>query len=84
MAKYVTEGVQVTLVTCTLGEEGEVLVPELQHLAADQDDALGEHRIGELADATAILGVSDHRFLGGAGKYRDSGMMGVPSNDRYD
>ncbi|MEC7000936.1 MAG: PIG-L family deacetylase, partial [Actinomycetota bacterium] len=44
MAKYVTEGVQVTLVTCTLGEEGEVLVPELQHLAADQEDSLGEHR----------------------------------------
>ena len=84
MAKYVTEGVQVTLVTCTLGEEGEVLVPDLQHLAADQDDTLGEHRIGELADAMAILGVSDHRFLGGAGKYRDSGMMGVPSNDRDD
>ena len=84
MAKYVTEGVQVTLVTCTLGEEGEVLVPDLQHLAADQDDTLGEHRIGELADAMAILGVSDHRFLGGAGTYRDSGMMGVPSNDRDD
>ena len=84
MAKYVTEGVQVTLVTCTLGEEGEVLGPELQHLAADQEDSLGEHRIGELADAMAILGVSDHRFLGGAGTYRDSGMMGVPSNDRDD
>jgi len=84
MAKYGTEGVQVTLVTCTLGEEGEVLVPDLQHLAADQDDTLGEHRIGELADAMAILGVSDHRFLGEAGKYRDSGMMGVPSNDRDD
>ena len=84
MAKYVTEGVQVTLVTCTLGEEGEVLVADLQHLAADQEDTLGEHRIGELADAMAILGVSDHRFLGKAGKYRDSGMMGVPSNDRDD
>ena len=84
MAKYVTEGVQVTLVTCTLGEEGEVLVPDLRHLAADQDDTLGEHRIGELADAMAILGVSDNRFLGGAGKYRDSGMMGVSSNDRDD
>ena len=84
MAKYVTEGVQVTLVTCTLGEEGEVLVPDLRHLAADQHDTLGEHRIGELADAMAILGVSDHRFLGGAGKYRDSGMMGVSSNDRDD
>ena len=84
MAKYVTEGVQVTLVTCTLGEEGEVLVADLQHLAANQDDTLGEHRIGELADAMAILGVSDHRFLGEAGKYRDSGMMGVPSNERDD
>ena len=50
MAKYVAEGAHVTLVTCTLGEEGEILVPELAHLAADQDDALGEHRIGELAD----------------------------------
>ena len=39
MAQYVAEGAHVTLVTCTLGEEGEVLVPELAHLAADQDDA---------------------------------------------
>ena len=44
MAKYAARGTQVTLVTCTLGEEGEVLVPELAHLAADKDDALGEHR----------------------------------------
>ena len=50
MAQYVAEGAHVTLVTCTLGEEGEVLVPELAHLAADQDDQLGQHRIGELAD----------------------------------
>jgi N-acetyl-1-D-myo-inositol-2-amino-2-deoxy-alpha-D-glucopyranoside deacetylase len=84
MAKYVAEGAQVTLVTCTLGEEGEVLVPDLAHLAADQNDALGTHRIGELTDAMALLGVTDFRFLGGAGKYRDSGMMGVPSNDRPD
>ena len=75
MAKYVARGTQVTLVTCTLGEEGEVLVPELEHLAADQDDALGEHRITELANAMKELGVTDHRFLGGAGHYRDSGMM---------
>jgi N-acetyl-1-D-myo-inositol-2-amino-2-deoxy-alpha-D-glucopyranoside deacetylase len=27
MAKYVAAGVRVTLVTCTRGEEGEVLVP---------------------------------------------------------
>ena len=44
MAKYAAEGAHVTLVTCTLGEEGEILVPELAHLAADQDDALGQHR----------------------------------------
>ena len=27
------------------------------------------------------LGVNDHRFLGGEGRYRDSGMMGLPDND---
>jgi N-acetyl-1-D-myo-inositol-2-amino-2-deoxy-alpha-D-glucopyranoside deacetylase len=82
MAKYAAEGAHVTLVTCTLGEEGEVLVPDLVHLAADKDDALGEHRIGELADAMKALGVTDHRFLGGPGRWRDSGMMGEPTNDR--
>ena len=74
MAKYVAEGRGVTLVTCTLGEEGEVLVPELAHLAADKDDGLGTHRVGELEAAMAALGVTDFRFLGGAGHYRDSGM----------
>jgi N-acetyl-1-D-myo-inositol-2-amino-2-deoxy-alpha-D-glucopyranoside deacetylase len=82
MAKYAAEGALVTLVTCTLGEEGEVLVPELAHLAADKDDQLGAHRIGELADAMRVLGVTDHRFLGGPGRWRDSGMMGLPTNDR--
>jgi N-acetyl-1-D-myo-inositol-2-amino-2-deoxy-alpha-D-glucopyranoside deacetylase len=74
MARYAAEGAHVTLVTCTLGEEGEVLVPELEHLAADREDRLGRHRIGELAAAMAELGVTDHRFLGGPGRYRDSGM----------
>jgi N-acetyl-1-D-myo-inositol-2-amino-2-deoxy-alpha-D-glucopyranoside deacetylase len=75
MASYAARGTQVTLVTCTLGEEGEVLVPELAHLAAEHDDTLGEHRVIELANAMKELGVTDHRFLGGAGHYRDSGMM---------
>jgi N-acetyl-1-D-myo-inositol-2-amino-2-deoxy-alpha-D-glucopyranoside deacetylase len=82
MAQYVAGGAHVTLVTCTLGEEGEVLVPELAHLAADRDDALGQHRINELAVAMEAIGVRDHRFLGGPGHYRDSGMMGLPANDR--
>ena len=51
MAKYAARGTQVTLVTCTLGEEGEVLVPELAHLASDKEDGLGQHRISELDNA---------------------------------
>ncbi|MDP9417637.1 MAG: N-acetyl-1-D-myo-inositol-2-amino-2-deoxy-alpha-D-glucopyranoside deacetylase [Actinomycetota bacterium] len=82
MAKYVAEGAHVTLVTCTLGEEGEVIPPELAHLAADRDGGLGKHRIGELAAAMAALGVRDWRFLGGPGRFRDSGMIGTPSNER--
>jgi N-acetyl-1-D-myo-inositol-2-amino-2-deoxy-alpha-D-glucopyranoside deacetylase len=81
MAKYAAEGAGVTLVTCTLGELGEIIPPELAHLAADADGGLGEYRIGELAAACAALGVTDHRFLGGPGRWRDSGMMGLPTND---
>ena len=80
MAYYAALGVQVTLLTCTLGEEGEVLVPEYAQLEAAQADQLGGLRIGELADAMRALGVIDHRFLGGAGRFRDSGMMGTPAN----
>ncbi|WP_432076757.1 N-acetyl-1-D-myo-inositol-2-amino-2-deoxy-alpha-D-glucopyranoside deacetylase [Streptomyces wuyuanensis] len=82
MARYAAEGALVTLVTCTLGEEGEVIPPGLAHLAADEDDTLGAHRSGELAAAMKELGVRDHRLLGGAGRFRDSGMMGVPQNRR--
>ncbi|OON81315.1 N-acetyl-1-D-myo-inositol-2-amino-2-deoxy-alpha-D-glucopyranoside deacetylase [Streptomyces tsukubensis] len=82
MAAYAAGGAGVTLVTCTLGEEGEVIPPGLAHLAADRDDTLGPHRIGELAAAMRELGVTDHRFLGGAGRYRDSGMMGTAQNGR--
>lgn len=74
MAKYVEDGAQVTLITCTAGEEGEVLIPELAHLASSDRDGLGDHRVGELAEAMKILGVTDHRFLGGYGHFRDSGM----------
>ncbi|GAA0896735.1 N-acetyl-1-D-myo-inositol-2-amino-2-deoxy-alpha-D -glucopyranoside deacetylase [Virgisporangium ochraceum] len=81
MAMYAAAGDRVTLVTCTLGEEGEIHVPALSQLAAGQADQLGGYRIGELEAACAALGVTDHRFLGGAGRYRDSGMMGLPTND---
>lgn len=81
MAHYVATGAHVTLVTCTLGEEGEIHVPALARLAATEADQLGGYRIGELAAACAALGVTDHRFLGGAGRYRDSGMMGLATNE---
>jgi N-acetyl-1-D-myo-inositol-2-amino-2-deoxy-alpha-D-glucopyranoside deacetylase len=81
MAYYVAQGVQVTLLTCTLGEEGEILVPEYAQLEATQADQLGGLRIGELAAAMRALGVTDHRFLGGPGRFRDSGMMGTPANE---
>ncbi|MEN9716133.1 MAG: hypothetical protein RLZZ483_108 [Actinomycetota bacterium] len=84
MARYVANGAHVTLVTCTLGEEGEILVPELAHLASDQSDELGKHRITELAAAMAELGVTDWQLLGGPGTYRDSGMVGTPPNERAD
>ena len=84
IARHTAAGDQVTLVTCTLGEEGEILLPEISHLAADREDDLGAHRIEELAEAMKALGVTDNRLLGGPGTYRDSGMMGEPSNDRPD
>ncbi len=80
MAHYATAGAHVTLVTCTLGEEGEIHVPALAQLAAGEADQLGGYRLTELAAACAALGVTDHRFLGGAGRYRDSGMMGTSAN----
>jgi N-acetyl-1-D-myo-inositol-2-amino-2-deoxy-alpha-D-glucopyranoside deacetylase len=73
MARYAAEGAQVTLVTCTLGEQGEVIPPGLRHLEATADDALGPHRADELAAAMAALGVADHRLLAD-GRWRDSGM----------
>jgi N-acetyl-1-D-myo-inositol-2-amino-2-deoxy-alpha-D-glucopyranoside deacetylase len=78
MAACAASGARVTLVTCTLGELGEIIPPALQHLGPDE---LGQYRIGELDAACAALGVDDHRFLGGAGRYRDSGMMGTSGND---
>ena len=81
MAMYASLGAEITLVTCTRGEEGEVLLPELAHLASTQSDTLGEHRIVELANAMKSLGIKDHRFLGeGEITFRDSGMMGTDQN----
>ncbi|MFC5062117.1 N-acetyl-1-D-myo-inositol-2-amino-2-deoxy-alpha-D-glucopyranoside deacetylase [Actinomycetospora atypica] len=73
MARAVGAGWDVTLVTCTLGELGEVIPPELKHL--EGSDELAPHRAEELGKACAALGVTDHRLLGGRGRWRDSGMV---------
>ena len=79
LAGAVARGHRVTLVTATLGEQGEVIGDELQGLVADRADQLGGYRLTELRTACAALGVVDHRFLGGVGRFRDSGMAGTPS-----
>lgn len=85
MALYAALGADVTLVTCTRGEEGEILLDHLTHFSAHDEDRLGEHREGELATAMRELGVRDFRFLGAPSrKYRDSGMMGTQANKRPD
>jgi N-acetyl-1-D-myo-inositol-2-amino-2-deoxy-alpha-D-glucopyranoside deacetylase len=78
IARYAADGVAVSLVTCTLGEQGEVLTDELRGLAADRADQLGGYRVAELRAACAALGITDQRFLGGIGRWRDSGMVAQP------
>ena len=85
MAGYRAQGAAVTLITCTRGEEGEVLVPALSHHASSRENTLGTHREGELAAAMQELGVSDFHFLGAPDhQYRDSGMKGTSPNENVD
>ena len=89
MASYATSGHDVHLLTCTLGEEGEVIPPALAHLGADRDDTLGPWRSQELRAAMSVLGVT-HALLGEdeqrgvASRYRDSGMAGSASAQHPD
>lgn len=78
IAHYVARGAQVRVVTCTLGEEGEVIGERWSRLAVDAADQLGGYRVGELTAALNALGIDEPEFLGGAGRWRDSGMAGTP------
>ncbi len=84
MARYAAESAQVSLVMCTLGEEGHVHLPGMRTLEHTDGDQLGEQRKAELCTALEALGVRDLRFLGGVGRYRDSGLAGSPCNQRLD
>jgi N-acetyl-1-D-myo-inositol-2-amino-2-deoxy-alpha-D-glucopyranoside deacetylase len=74
MAKAVEAGRRVVLVTCTRGELGEIVVPEMD--TPDNHRRLGEIRAGELERAMGALGVTEWENLG----YHDSGMMGTDGN----
>lgn len=80
LADLSARGADVLVVTCTLGEEGEVIGEPYQQLTVDHADQLGGFRIRELAESLAAIGARG-AFLGGAGCYRDSGMEGSPAHD---
>jgi N-acetyl-1-D-myo-inositol-2-amino-2-deoxy-alpha-D-glucopyranoside deacetylase len=82
IAHYVARGAQVQVVTCTLGEEGEVIGDRYALLAVDHADQLGGYRISELTRALNALGVDGPIHLGGPGRWRDSGMLATTGHRR--
>src|SRR5690606_28839417 len=72
LARAAAEGHRVVLVFATRGELGEVTDAFL-----DDGEQLGDRREAECHASAAVLGAQRVAFLG----YRDSGMMGEPSND---
>lgn len=74
VARYHSDGVRTVLVTCTGGEEGDILNPAMDR--PDVRDRLSEIRRQELELAAGIIGYDEIVMLG----YRDSGMPGTPAN----
>ncbi|MDO5628388.1 MAG: PIG-L family deacetylase [Mobilicoccus sp.] len=86
VAEHVLLGDDVTVLTCTLGDEGEIIPAELAHLAVE--DRLGAYRRGELWAAlyrlgarSVLLGDEETDTPGeGPTLFRDSGMAGTEAN----
>lgn len=83
LAHHVAAGDEVHVLTCTLGEQGEVIPPELAHLDADHEDTLGAYRRDELRAAMTAMGarsrvLGEDLAAGRASRWRDSGMAGTP------
>jgi mycothiol S-conjugate amidase len=76
MARYADEGVRVSLVCATGGEEGDILNPRMDRPGVKE--RIAELRREELEAACELLGVAEVYHLG----YRDSGMPGTPANER--
>ncbi|WP_420370107.1 PIG-L family deacetylase [Curtobacterium sp. L1-20] len=79
-------GAEVTVLTATRGERGEMLTPRLAPLFGD-GPRVAAHRETEIAGALAALGGARHLWLGGPGarptdlperRYTDSGMQWGP------
>ena len=84
IAHHVAAGDEVHVLTCTLGEQGEVIPQELAHLDADHEDTLGEFRRDELRGAMTAIGahstvLGEEPAVGRLSRWRDSGMAGTPS-----
>ena len=91
LATWAASGAPPRLVTCTRGEQGEVIGPSLAHLEGS-GAALAAHREQELAAALLALGVREHHFLDqlplpagltsapetSGGRFEDSGMAWLP------
>ena len=89
MAAYASRGHDVHLLTCTLGEEGEVIPEALAHHGSAREDTLGAWRREELRAAASVLGVAhsvlgEDRDRGLTSRYRDSGMAGTPAAEHPD
>ena len=78
VARYHAAGVHTVLVTCTGGEEGDILNPEMDR--PDVRERLAEVRMEELRRSAEIIGYDEVVLLG----YRDSGMPGTPANEHPD
>jgi len=78
MISYARQGATVVLVTCTRGEVGQIVAPDLAGLRDTDPDGLGLHRENELAEALDVLGTARHYWLGGRRRWCDSG---IPARD---
>jgi len=80
IARYAAEGARVVLVTCTNGELGDSPDGVVPGHDDHDTEAVVAHRLRELADSVAVLGIDRSILLG----YHDSGMMGWEQNDAPD
>jgi len=74
VARYHADGVHTVLVTCTGGEQGDILNPAMNQPGVKE--RMAEIRREELAEAARIIGYDEVVWLG----YRDSGMPDTEAN----